>query len=888
VFDSLLQTKLYMPPNRPNLVERPRLLEKLALKPQTKLILVSAPAGYGKTTLVTSWINDASASLSTSLRLDEAQIVNHQSSIVNPIVWLSLDEEDSNPRQFFGYLAAAVRPLPAVQSLLPQLLQASQPIPAKTLMKAFVHDVVPVADSFILILDDYHALDSAEVDGALAALLDLMPPQMTLVMTSRSDPGFPLSRLRARGQLIELRADDLRFTEAEAAQFLRQTMGLTLLPDQIAALESRTEGWIAGLQLAAISLQGYQGDAASFIDAFTGSHRFVLDYLLEEVLYQQPESIQTFLLHTSILDRLCGPLCDAVMGDAAVSGQETLETFERANLFIVPLDDERRWYRYHHLFADLLRQRLQQQGDEAVSRLHGRASQWYEDNGLELEAFHHAALANDIERAARLMAGKGMPLHFRGAVVPVLNWLASLPVKELDVRPSLWVMYASALSMTGQMTGAEEKLQAAEAALPDGEPDDQTRNLIGHIAAIRALVAATQNQADAIIAQSRRALEYLHTGNLPVRTATIWKLGWAYQLQGNRLAARQSYTEAMAISQATGNNIIYLSAAVGLGSVQETENQLYLAAETYRRVLQLAGEPPLLTAGEAHLGLARIHYQWNDLDTAQRHGQQGLQLARLIENTDRFVAGEVLLARLKLAQGDVAGSVTLLAEAGQVARQYNFKQQLAEVTAVQLFALLRQNDLAAAADLAQAHDLPLSQARVYLAQGDTAVALALLEPLRQQAEDRGWQDERLKVIVLQALAHQAQGEKDVALQLLREALALAEPGGFIRLFVDEGPPMAELLFEVSVQGTTGYIHKLLAAFETGDLPQTQPLIDPLSERELEILALIAAGLKNQEIANQLVISLNTVLYHNKNIYGKLGVNKRALAIAKARELNLVQ
>ncbi|MBK8900576.1 MAG: AAA family ATPase [Anaerolineaceae bacterium] len=867
MFNSLLQTKLYMPPNLPNLVERPRLLEKLATKPQTKLILVSAPAGYGKTTLVTTWLR----------QLDGV-----------PVCWLSLDEDDGDPQQFFRYLAAVIRPLPNAQSSLPQLLQANQTIPARTLMKAFVHDLASLPTPFILVLDDYHAIDSAAIDEALPVLLDLMPPQMTLVLTSRSDPGFPISRLRARGELVELRADELRFTEAEAAQFLQQTMGLTLRPDQIAALENRTEGWIAGLQLAAISLQGHRGDVASFIDAFTGSHRFVLDYLLEEVLYQQPESRQTFLLHTSILDRLCGPLCDAVMGDSAVSGQDTLEIFERANLFLIPLDSKRRWYRYHRLFADLLRQRLQQQGGEVVKALHDRASQWYEDNNLELEAFHHAAAAHDIDRAARLMAGKGMPLHFRGAVAPVLNWLASLETAVLNARPSLWVMYASALSMTGQMPGVEEKLRAAEAALPGGEPDDQTRNLIGHIAAIRALIAALQDQVDTIIAQSQRALEYLHPDNLPVRTATIWKMGWAYQLQGNRPAASQAYTEAITISQATGNHIIHLSASMGLGQVQEAQTQLYSAAETYRRIVQLAGDPPLPIACEAHLGLARITYEWNDLEAAQQHGQQGRQLARPLENTDRSVACQVFLARLKLAQGDVEGAVTLLAEASQAARLRNFEQQVAEAAAVQVLALLRQGDVATAVALVQKHDLPFSQARVHLAQGDPAAALAVLAPIRQEAEAKGWPDARLKVLVLQALAHQAQGKKDGAGQLLAEALALAEPGGFIRLFIDEGPPMARLLSEVSVQGTTGYIDKLLAAFETGALSQTQPLVDPLSERELEILTLIAAGLKNKEIAGQLVISLNTVLYHAKNIYGKLGVNKRTQAVAKARELGLIQ
>ena len=375
------------------------------------------------------------------------------------------------------------------------VLQSPQPPPTESILTALLNEITTIPDNFVLVLDDYHVIDAKPVDHALTFLLEHLPPQMHLVIATREDPHLPLARLRARGQLTELRAADLRFTPAEAAEFLNQVMGLNLSAEDIAALETRTEGWIAGLQLAALSMQGHQ-DAASFIKSFTGSHHFVLDYLVEEVLQQQPESVQTFLLRTSILDRLCGPLCDAVLLDPSASGQETLEYLEHANLFIVPLDNERRWYRYHHLFADLLRQRLHQSaasspGDEGsgVAELHIRASQWYEDNGLELEAFHHAAAANDIERAERLMEGKGMPLHFRGAMTPVLDWLESLPTTVLDARPSLWVRYASALTMTGQTTaGVEEKLQAAEAALQerrarrqDPRPDRTYCRHTGHV-----------------------------------------------------------------------------------------------------------------------------------------------------------------------------------------------------------------------------------------------------------------------------------------------------------------------------------------------------------------------------------------------------------------------
>jgi LuxR family maltose regulon positive regulatory protein len=879
----ILATKLYIPPLRPNVVIRFRLLERLNEGLHRKLTLIAAPAGFGKTTLVSEWVE----------------------GIERPAAWLSLDKGESDPTLFLTYLVAALQTIaPTIGEGVSGVLQSPQPPPTESILTALLNEITTIPDNFVLVLDDYHVIDAKPVDQALTFLLDHLPPHMHLVIATREDPPLPLARLRVGGQLTELRAVDLRFTHAEAAGFLTQVMGLNLSAEDIAALETRTEGWIAGLQLAAISMQGHE-DATSFIKSFTGSHHFVLDYLVEEVLGQQSERVQMFLLRTSILDRLCGPLCDAVMMDPAVSGRETLEYLERANLFIVPLDNERRWYRYHHLFADLLRQRLHQStasstGDErdGVAELHSRASQWYEDHSLAIEAFHHAAAANDVERAERLIEGKGMPLQFRGAMIPVLNWLESLPTTILDARPSLWVTYASALTMTGQpISNVEEKLQAAEAALQEAEPDDKTRDLVGHIAAIRAMLAVPANQVKTIIAQSRRALEYLHPNNLPVRATAHWTLGYAYQLQGDRAAASQAYTEVISISQASGNIMVTIAATTCLGQVQEAENQLSLAAESYWRVLQLVGDPPWPAACEAYLGLARVCYQWNDLDAAEQHGQQSFQLAMQMENVDTPAACGVFLARLKLARGDVASATALLAKAEQFVRQHNFVHWMPEVAAVQVLTLLHQGHLAAAAHLAQTHGLPLSQARVHLAQGDTSAALAVLEQLRQQAEAKGWEDERLKVMVLQAVALQAHGEKDKAVHLLFDALALAEPGGFIRLFVDEGLPMAHLLSAAAAQGRMpDYIGKLLAVLEadaqkredTSSLPPpAQPLIEPLSRRELEVLHLMAQGLSNQEMCERLFLALDTVKGHNRKIFNKLQVQRRTEAVARARELGLL-
>jgi LuxR family transcriptional regulator, maltose regulon positive regulatory protein len=877
----ILATKLYIPAPRAKVVLRPRLIERLNEGLHRKLTLISAPAGFGKTTLLSEWV----------------------AGCERPVAWLSLDERDNDPKRFLNYLVAALQTIAAnIGKGVLGMLQSPQPPPTESILTALLNEITTVPDNLTLVLDDYHVIDSKPIDNALTFLLEHLPPEAHLVIATREDPHLPLARLRARGQLTELRVTDLRFTPSEAAEFLNQVMGLKLSAEDIAALETRTEGWIAGLQLAAISMQG-QKDVTGFIKSFTGSHHFVMDYLVEEVLQQQSESVQTFLLRTSILDRLCGPLCDAVLLDLSASGQETLEYLEQANLFIVALDNERRWYRYHHLFADLLRQRLHQSAASSIggermgaAELHIRASVWYENNGLEIEAFHHATAANDVERAERLIEGKGMPLHFRGAVAPVLNWLASLPTTVLDAWPSLWTSYASVLLVTGQTTGVEQKLQAAETALQGAELDDKTRDLVGRIAAIRATAAASQNQVETIIAQSRRALEYLHPDNLAFRTSTTWKLGFAYQLQGDRAAASRAYTEVISIGQASGNIIFTLMATIGLGILQEADNQLYLAAQTYRRVLQLFGDQPLPFASEAYFGLARAYYEWNDLDAAQQHGQQSVQLARLIENTDRVVACEVFLARLKLAQGDAAEAAAILGRAGQFARQHNFVYRMPEIVAAQVLTLLRQGNLAAAAQLAHTHELPISQARVHLAQGDTSTVLAVLEPLRRQAEAKGWEDERLKVMVLQAVAHHAHGEKDKAEQLLGDALALAEPGGFIRLFVDEGTPMAQLLSGAAAQGIMpDYTGKLLAVFEAEEQKsedksypsKAQPLIEPLSQRELEVLQLIAEGLSNREIGERLFLALITVKGHNQRIFGKLQVQRRTEAVARARELGLL-
>lgn len=629
---TLLATKLLVPPPRRHAVPRPRLFERLNEGLQRKLTLVSASAGSGKTTLLGDWLRASGHSAA----------------------WLSLDAGDNDSARFLSYLVSALQAIaPSLGAGVLGALRSPQPPSLEALLSLLLNELTTHGQDVLLVLDDLHMIGEPALLQALAFMIEHLPPNVHVVLASREDPPLPLARLRVRDQVIELRAPELRFTHTEATEFFSQTMGLSLASEHVSRLETRTEGWVAGLQLAALSLQGHP-DAEAFIGAFGGSHPFVWDYLFEEVLERQPEAIKTFLLRTSILDRLCGPLCETVLGEG--DGDAMLAHLERANLFLVPLDHERRWYRYHHLFAELLRKRLPRSlaasGSEPldVAGLHRRASDWYAGNALDLDALHHAVAAKDVPRAARLVEGNGMPLHFRGAVAPVLDWLASLPSVELDARPSLWVTYASALLFVGQMGSVEPKLQAAEAALNGQEPDEALRDLLGHIASIRATLAIGLGQPEVILQQSHLALANLHPQNLPVRAATSWTLGHAYQRLGDRENARQAYTEALAQSEALGHGMIVLASSIGLGNLDEAENRLERAADTYRRVLTLAGESPLPVACEAHLGLARIALAANDRDGAARHAQQALQLARQLENTDRAEACEAMLAQVERAR----------------------------------------------------------------------------------------------------------------------------------------------------------------------------------------------------------------------------------------------
>ncbi len=882
----LLATKLYLPPKRPNVILRPRLVERLMASLERKLTLVSAQAGFGKTTLVSEWVNGAG----------------------RPTAWLSLDKEDSEPSRFLAYFVSALQTLlPSIGEGLLTALQSPQPPPIESVMTTLVNEITSVANPFILVLDDYHLIDSTDIDEALVFLVEHLPPQMHLVIASREDPNLPLPRLRVRGQLTEVRAADLRFTVEETADFLNQAMGLSVKAEDVAALEARTEGWIAGLQLAALALQG-EGDSADFIQSFSGSHRFVLDYMVEEVLQQQSEAVQTFLLKTAILGRLCGPLCGAVLGDSAVTSQEMLTNIEQANLFVVPLDNERRWYRYHHLFADLLQQRLAQKvatssGEDGfdVNHLHQKASIWFEENGLALEAFHHAAAGDDIERAERLVEGEEAPLYFQGTIAPVLNWFKRLPKTIMDSRPSLWVIYASASTLTGHPSKViEEMLGAAESRLVNADlPNEQIDDLYGRIAAIRAMLAITVNDGKTMLVQSKKALKHLHSNNLAFQSTVQMTLAYAYNLEGDRLAAKGAYQRTIGLAESSGNNAFGLAGFIGLAGIQAAENQLYQAESTYLHVLKEAGESPQPYVCAAYMGLTQIAYEWNDWEAVQRYGQLGIKYGLQLPSVDVEAVCQVYLARMKLMQGDLAQATAFLDEAERSSREKNLEHPLLNIAAVRVLLFLRQGQISAAERVIEGLELPLSRASVLLAQGNSADALGLVEPLRRQMAEKGWQDEWLKALVLEVVVREANGDEETAVQLLSEALVAAEPGGFVRIFVDEGPEMAKILTKAAVQGIRpNYIDKLLAAFEAETRPSRltrpptpttllQPLMELLSPRELEVLELIAVGLSNREIGERLFLALDTIKGHNRKIFGKLHVKKRTEAVARARELGLL-
>ncbi|HET7087134.1 MAG TPA: LuxR C-terminal-related transcriptional regulator [Anaerolineae bacterium] len=889
---ALLTTKLAIPPTRPDLVTRPRLIERLHQARHYKLTLVSAAAGFGKTTLLSMW------SQLTPL----------------PVAWVSLDADDNDPARFLAYLIAALRTIhtsigDAAQELLhsPQLL-------LQAVVATLINEIAAGRDDFVLVLDDYQSCDDPGIHWTVAFLLDHMPAHMHLVIASRSDPPLPLPRLRARREMLELQTDDLRFTPEETTAFLTRVMGLELSAQDIAALDAHTEGWIAALQLAVLSMQGLS-DTAGFIATFTGSHRHIMDYLVEEVVSRQPPDVQSFLLRTAVLDRLCGSLCDAVTGRD--DGPAILDQLERANLFLVRLDEGQHWYRYHHLFADALRARLHQTQPSVVGELHRRAAEWHERNGSVETAIGHALAGQDFETAARLIECIVQVKCARGELATSARWLNALPDEFVRARPLLAMYQAQTLLYDGHPDRAEQLLQNAERILQDEAPADHREHMSGRLTALRAVIACVQGRITESLDLARQALERVPAHDAATRGRAVNIMGIALSLQGDVAESGRAFAQALHLGQTTGHIYLTLTAFSNLADAYHMQGRLRQAVETCDRALGFLSERSwqrIPAASAVYLKLADLDYEWNKLDAAERHLTTCLELAEQGGIADVLLNATLTRASLKQAQGDRDDAIAAIQRANELAQRYNPSFTLMAPRLARIW--LSLGDIDTAAGTAQTalqqpgsetpdysrEFVDLALARVHLAQDAPDAALQRLERWLEPAESAGRAGSVIEIHLLKALALETQGDTPQALAALHAALSLAEPEGYTRLFLDEGAPMDALLSKATECGAaSGYASRLLAAFashrrpathahtlgDTLPVPGSYTLIEPLNDRELQVLSLIADGLSNKEIAREKAYTLSTVKWYVRNIYEKLQVHSRTQAIARARAVGLL-
>ena len=941
----ILKTKLYLPPKLLRAVPRPRLHARLdeGLRPGCKLILISAPAGFGKTTLASEWIwskkygvrptvgpsTEAESRLAVGGSRPHA---GHEtaSSPAPHFAWLSLDRGDDDPARFLAYLAAALRSACVdLDGEVLSALQSPQSPAAETtaVVTALLNVLAEAPGPLVMVLDDYHEITEQPVHDALYFLLDHLPPHVHLLLSTRIDPPWPLARLRARRAMIELRTPDLRFTLDEAATFVNAVMGLDLSAEDLAVLDARAEGWASGLQMAALALQGSSGvdrpqNAARFIQEFGGSHRFVLDYLVEEVLERQPAEMQRFLLQTSILDRMSAALCDAVRcgtqrtASQSVDSRARLDALERANLFVVPLDGERRWYRYHRLFADLLRARLQRtQTPEQVAALHRRASAWLEQHDLLPQAIEHALAAQDWERTADLIAGHAEPALLRGEVVTFWRWIDALPKPALRARPTLCFYYALTLLWRGR------SLVAIESLLQDIEACEGT--LTGKAAALRGLLAAFQGQISLAIQLSRRALEQLAPEERFARSYVTWmqqliQLGIRDQAQDGSLGSDESAFDASrTLSQKTGNVLLAFMVENNRAELLMRRGYLERSAAVYRQALEQATDARgnrMPIAGQALVGLGELARLKGALEEAEGYFVEGI---RLLQEWTRVGAqeGYVGLSRVLWSRGERTRAWEALEKARKLAADYDLTE-LDDMTVALVQAALwsMQGNVQAVQTWAEGLglyayiDTPLHEARddpyehrmikyalpilarTLIAQERAADALRALAPLPAIAERRGRPGLQTEVHALQALAWRALGDLPAAFDALARALALAEPEGYVQVFLDEGAPMRALLvaFRPSAARLCPFVDRLLGIeAEEAAAGERQSIVEPLSEREQEVLRLLRTPLTQPEIADRLYVSVNTIRSHVKHIYEKLGVHGRTEAVERAQKLGLL-
>ncbi len=902
---TLLRTKLFRPRLAGDVIGRPRLLDRLDAGLERRLILVSAPAGSGKTTVLGQWL--ATRAL--------------------PAAWVSLDERDNDPARFWAYVIAALQTLdPEIGVTALALLHAPQPPPVETLLTELLNDLLLLSADSVLVLDDYHVIERPEVHAGCTFLIEHLPPQLHLALASRAEPPLPLPLWRARRQLLEFDAGDLRFTPQEATDFLNRVMELRLSAAQIAALEQATEGWIAGLQLAALSMQG-EADLEGFIGAFSGSHRYVFDYLAQEVFARQSELVQRFLLETSILERLNVPLCDTLTQEE-LPAQSILATLEKSRLFLVPLDNERRWYRYHQLFGEFLRARLaQSRTAEEIETLHRRAAIWHMvQNHLEETLYHYRAVG-DFEKIAEILELTADDFFIKSTLLSLIGWVELLPPELRQRHPRLSMIYAWATLATGHFEQAEETLREIETLLgatTEELLDDPAalapalRFPLIEVAVLRTAMGMHTFELDNVRQAAQRLLPHLEEGErrclhntaASLRPVLLFNLGLACEFQGDLASALPALAKALELSL-TEHNLHIVPLALGhLGQLQTLQGRLHEAEATYRRALRHAEEMssvPSPLAGNAYAGLGQLYYRWNDLVRAEMYLQQAVELGRPWRSWESLLPGYLGLSQLHSLRREWEAAFALLETLEQLCREAQMEPLLSavELTRVQLY--IRRGDREAVAQWAAGRSLEpageplyllegeaLAHARVLLALDRSSEALRLLEQWLPSMEAGERWDRVIEARVLQARAWETVGRREQALEALERALALGEPAGYVRVFADEGAQLAPLLRNVQAPGVSPtYVEQLLAACEpavaAGSAPSAaQPLVEPLTARELEVLQELARGLTNAEIAEALFVSLNTVKSHLKSIYGKLQVQNRTEAVLRAQELGLLE
>lgn len=896
--DRILVTKLYVPSARLRRVSRGRLTGRLDEGMRGKLTVVSAPAGSGKTTLLAEW----------------------GAQNEKPTTWVSLDKNDNDPAVFLSYLIAALRGLiPDAGKDAIGLLRSPHPTPVEAVLTILVNEVAAFPDDFALILDDYHVIESDDVHHAVGFLLDYMPPRMHLFIASRVDPSLRIVRLLAGGQLTRVSAADLRFTPEEASDFLEGTMGLNLSSAETSSLNTSTEGWAAGLQLAAISIRETE-KIPEFVRGFAGTSRHLLNYLAEEVLGNQTEEVRGFLLRMSILSRMCGPLCDAVTGRD--DGQEMLERLERDNLFLVPLDDEGRWYRYHHLFSDFLLRSLRNSSPGELPELHRRACDWFERDGLAAEAVGHALAANDTERAADLVEKIARTTLRRGELSKLRRWLDALPEDLVHGRPRLCLFYAWYFLANGHLEAVEPYLKRAEHPINPGSSaeDEETREICSEAITIRAAVAGLRGESSQAVELAHKASNLLTEGNQFLQCIIAASLGYARRTDGDVTAAIKAFAEAAESSRSVGATYVTLLAYKHLAELYTVQGRLRAASDVCDRALDLTAEGGggLPAASVAHVGMGELLREWDKLDIAVHHLEKGISLGEQGGNVEVVLDGLLALARTRQALEDGVGTAEALRKAKRLADNHGRAEWTSRVDAWRARLSVARDDLGTAvrwseeSGLSREDDLVyprefehITLARVLIAQDRYDEALKLLERLLAAAEAGGREGRVIEILLLKALALCARDDAPKALVALGRAVVLAEPEGFVRTFADEGATIAAMLkqllrearrrFAVEAHRVSpGYVAKLLAAMGQGAPPQgtgshgtVGPLVESLSEREREVLALLASGVSNHEIATQLFLSLDTVKSHLKRLYGKLDVHSRTQAVARAKEFDLI-